>query len=127
MSKSIKFRNGNYIDSSSIAHSRNLLSDILNNLVYGKGSVEYNPAHLTQMTSENRESIIDTSKTYLFHTNWKDYASHDSRFPGVLGIYIKGYGTTSTGGVAIIFYYGGAIGVNVRIDNNRWSGWRWVM
>lgn len=36
MSKSIKFKNNNYLDSSSIVHKRELLSDIINKLLFKK-------------------------------------------------------------------------------------------
>ena len=126
MSKSIKFRNNTYLDSKGISHNRSLLSDILNNLINGGSPVLYHPSQLSQMTSENRSTIIDTNKTHLFYSDWLDYASYDNKFSGVLGIYLKGVGTTSAGGVAIIFFYAGNIGINIRIDNNRWGGWKWL-
>ena len=126
MSKSIKFRNNTYLDSKGITHNRSLLSDILGNLLNGGSPVVYHPYQLAQMTSENRTAVIDVTKTHLFYSDWQDYASYDNRFCGVLGIYLRGVGTSSTGGVAIIFFYNNAIGINVRIDYNRWGGWRWI-
>ena len=126
MSKSIKFKNNQYLDSSSITHSRKSLSSILNNLVTGSNPVAYHPGDLSSMSSGNTSAIIDVSKTYIFNTDWTNYSSYDSRFSGVIGIYIKGFGASSSGGVAIIFFYSGAIGINIRIDNNRWGGWKWL-
>ncbi len=126
MSKSIKFRNNTYLDSKGITHNRRLLSDILNNLINGGSPVLYHPAQLSQMTNGNSTAIIDVTNTHLFYSDWLDYASYDNKLSGVLGIYLKGVGTTSTGGVAIIFFYNGNIGINIRIDNNRWGGWRWL-
>ena len=126
MRKSIKFRNNTYLDSKGITHNRRLLSDILNNLINGGSPVLYHPAQLSQMTNGNSTAIIDVTNTHLFYSDWLDYASYDNKLSGVLGIYLKGVGTTSTGGVAIIFFYNGNIGINIRIDNNRWGGWRWL-
>lgn len=125
MAKSIKFRNNIYLDSKGITHRNQLLNDILEQLLYGGYQAQYTPAHMAQMTAENHSSVIDTSKTHLFQTNWKDYSQYDTRFSGVLGIFIKA-GTNSTGGVAIIFFYNGNIGLNVWIDGNRWGGWKWL-
>lgn len=126
MSKSIKFKNNTYLDSSSITHNKILLSEILGNIITGNSGIRYTPAQMSSMVSENKETIINVTKTHIFYTDWTDYASYDHRFPGVLGIYIKSSGSTSTGGVAIIFHYAGAIGINIRIDNNRWGGWKWL-
>lgn len=127
MSKAIKFKNNTYLDSSGIVHDKVSLKDILNNIVSSGKGIEYTPAQMSSMTNGNTSAVIDISKTHIFYTSWKDYASYDNRFPGTLGIYIKSPGSTSTGGVAIIFFYAGAIGVNVRIDNTRWGGWKWLL
>lgn len=127
MSKSIKFRNNVYLDTSSICHMKEQLSLILNNIVSGTNGKLYHPSDLSSMTSGNSSSIIDVTKTNIFHTDWSDYSKYDQRFSGTMGIYIKNPGATSTGGVAIIFFYAGSIGVNVRIDNNRWGGWKWLL
>jgi hypothetical protein len=126
MNKSIKFKNNIFVSSNGITHRRQLLSEILENLLYGGYQAQYTPSQLSQMTLDNRSSIIDTSKSHLFQTNWKDYSSYDHRFSGVLGIFLKA-SSNSTGGVAIIFFYAGAIGVNVWIDGNRWGGWKWLI
>lgn len=126
MSKAIKFKNNTYLDTSGVVHNKVNLKDILNNIVTGGAGNKYTPAQMASMTSGNTASVIDITKTHLFYTDWTDYASYDNRFPGVLGIYVKSPGSTSTGGVAFIFFYAGAIGVNVRIDNTRWGGWKWL-
>ena len=127
MSKSIKFKNNTYLDSSSIVHNKTALSEILGNIITGSSGTKYTPAQMAAMTSGNTSAVIDISKTHLFYTDWDNYASYDNRFPDTLGIYIKSPGSTSTCGVAIIFFYAGAIGVNVRIDNTRWGGWKWLL
>jgi len=126
MSKAIKFKNNTYLDTSGVVHNKVNLKDILNNIVTGSAGNKYTPAQMASMTSGNTSSVIDITKTHLFYTDWTDYASYDNRFPGALGIYVKSPGSTSTGGVAVIFFYAGAIGVNVRIDNTRWGGWKWL-
>lgn len=126
MSKSIKFRNDTYLDTSGVSHSKETLSDILNNLISGTNPKGYHPSDMASMTNNNYSKIIDVTKTHLFHTDWLNYSSYDQRFSGVLGMFIKSSGNTSTGGVAIIFFYAGSIGINVWIDNNRWGGWKWL-
>ncbi len=125
MGKSIKFRNNIFISSEGVTHRRQLLSEILENLLYGGYQAQYTPSQMAQMTAENHSSIINTSKSHLFQTNWQDYSQYDTRFSGVLGIFLKA-GTNSTGGIAIIFFYNGNIGINVWIDGNRWGGWKWI-
>ena len=125
MSKSIKFKNNTFLDSAGVTHRRQILSDILEQLLYGGYQAQYTPSQMAQMTAENHSSIIDTSKTHLFQTNWQDYSHYDTRFAGVLGVFLKA-GTNSTGGIAIIFFYNGNIGINVWIDGNRWGGWKWI-
>lgn len=126
MSKAIKFKNNTYLDTSSIVHNKTSLSEILNNIVTGTTGKKYIPSQLSSMTNGATSEVIDISKTNIFYSDWTNYSSYDSRFPGTLGIYIKNPGATSTGGVAIIFHYAGAIGINVRIDNTRWGGWKWL-
>lgn len=126
MNKSIKFRNNIYLDTQGITHRNQLLSEILEQFLYGGNQAQYTPSQMSQMTSGNRLSVIDTSKSHLFQTSWQDYSLYDSRFSGVLGIFLKS-SPNSTGGIAIIFFYAGAIGVNVWIDGNRWGGWKWLL
>lgn len=126
MSKAIKFKNNTYLDTSSIVHNKTNLSEILNNIVTGTTGKKYTPAQLSSMTNGATSEVIDISKTNMFYSDWSNYSSYDNRFAGTLGIYIKNPGGSSTGGVAIIFYYAGAIGINVRIDSTRWGGWKWL-
>lgn len=104
MSKAIKFKNNTYLDTSGVVHNKVNLKDILNNIVTGSAGNKYTPAQMASMTSGNTSSVIDITKTHLFYTDWTDYASYDNRFPGTLGIYVKSPGSTSTGGVAVIFF-----------------------
>ena len=125
MNKAIKFKNNTYLDSTSIVHNKENLKTILDDLLNKNNLIQYHPGDMDRMKSENHEEVIDVSHNYLFYTDWKDYSLYNTHFAGVLGIYLKGSDFTSTGGVAIIFFYGGAIGVNIRIDSNRWGGWKW--
>lgn len=126
MSKAIKFKNGIYLDSSGITHKNEALKDILDNFISGTNSKLYHPRDLNLMTPGKTDKILDLSKSYIFYTDWQDYATYGQEFSGVLGVHLKSSGNTSTGGVVIIFHYAGQIGINIRIDDNRWGGWKWI-
>lgn len=119
MSKSIKLKDNNYLDSTGITHNRNLLSTILNKLTYNSGwtriSTDYGVYYkkvgnivTVRGISSGSRTLSGWSQTFLGNLP-ADYRPNTTiRYP----VYAKGstsvYGQVSDAGNVIYFNWAGS-------------------
>ena len=82
MSKSIKFKNNVYWDSSSIAHDKESLKSVLNSFGYSQGSSQEDVSYSvtsswTWKSVANSITIMETGKYLCLYTSWPN---------GILGL-----------------------------------------